>query len=227
MAKYPNNKNGDPAEFEDVYAGPGMFDEPEDDSPKEPESTDEPMPEPDMPKDQIKKDIPKEPEFTCVYAGPDFFGVKEEEPDPDTEPEPDPDTEPEPDEDNKEEPDKKEIPPDAFKVIFDDRAYNPNDPRNNINQFMAVYAGPQFMMAYAGPQPNNGGGFIGMMDVMNNQPAAEKKKKCEKCGAEMPVSAKFCGNCGAKFPEKKFCPGCGAPIIEGSKFCCECGALLK
>lgn len=204
MAAYPNNKKGDPAEFEDVYAGPGMMDEINGEAPDEPEEIKEPAPETEKPRE------PDMNEFACVYAGPDYFGFSD---DPDTVPEEDkePEEEPKPEEEKK-----PELPPEAFKNMFDDRAYKP---------YQAVYAGPQFMMAYAGPQMNNNaGGFIGMMP---QQPPEEKKKKCESCGAEMPDRAKFCGKCGAKFPERKFCPTCGSELIADSKFCPECGALLK
>lgn len=171
MGKYPNNKNGDPAEFEDVYAGPGMWSGEEPEEPEEPEK-------------------PEEPEFRCVYAGPDFFGV-------DTEPE---ETEM-PDPDNGA----------AFENVY---------PQPQPNQFMAVYAGPQYMMAYAGPQPNMGAYAPPQM--------TEQKKKCDNCGAKMPLTAKFCGKCGNKFKVQKYCPSCGMPLIdEDGKFCTECGTVLK
>ncbi len=199
MASYPNNKKDDPAEFEDVYAGPGMMDEigrgiaPEEEDPATEKGSEE---------DRV-------PEFECVYAGPDYFG--EEEQDIEIE---------EPEEPEK----KQDIPPEAFARIFDDRSNKPPvaPPPPPPEQFMAVYAGPQYMMAYAGPQMNNGGAFAPVP-----QPQPEMKKKCELCGAEMPLSAKFCGKCGSKFKELKFCPGCGHPVVEGSKFCSECGTVLK
>ncbi|NMC07528.1 MAG: SPFH domain-containing protein [Candidatus Lokiarchaeota archaeon] len=60
-------------------------------------------------------------------------------------------------------------------------------------------------------------------------------RSCQKCGAQSPVTSKFCNNCGAKFPGDeggdggakvpKFCPECGAKT-EGAKFCPECGKKL-
>ena len=206
MAAYPKNKNDDPSEFEDVYAGPGMMDELDPTDPDEPETEAAPAPEPERSKE------PDISEFECVYAGPEYFEA--EKPDIIIADESAPEEEKTPEPEQK----KPEFPPEALKAMFDDRS-------NKL--YEAVYAGPQFMMAYAGPQMNNNGAFIGMMSVMNTQQPEEKKKKCELCGAEMPVSAKFCGKCGSKFKEIKFCPGCGSPVVEGSKFCCECGALLK
>ena len=47
---------------------------------------------------------------------------------------------------------------------------------------------------------------------------------CPKCSADLPVGAKFCGECGtaqAAAP-KPFCAGCGTEL-HGAKFCPECG----
>ena len=44
---YPRNKNDDPAEFEDVYAGPGMMNEIDVEDPAEPEEAGEPAQEPE------------------------------------------------------------------------------------------------------------------------------------------------------------------------------------
>ena len=45
------------------------------------------------------------------------------------------------------------------------------------------------------------------------------------CGAELPIGAKFCSECGAKIEAKKGCPKCGFADAKG-KFCSECGASL-
>ena len=216
MARYPRNKKDDPAEFEDVYAGPGMWSGEEPDDPEEAEEVNN------------KKPVPDDSEFVCVYAGPEYFGFKEEEPEPepedaDTVPE---EAEPSAESDVPEEKKKSEMPPEAIKNTIYDNSSKPYEGvyagPPPMEQFKAVYAGPQFMMAYAGPQMNNGGAF-----APAPQPQTEMKKKCESCGAEMPLSAKFCSKCGNKFPAMKFCPGCGYPIVEGSKFCSECGTVLK
>lgn len=64
--------------------------------------------------------------------------------------------------------------------------------------------------------------------------------KCQKCGAEVPVGAKFCNECGAKIeqvalfkdiePESKEpykCEKCGKIIPSNSVFCPECHAYQK
>ncbi len=81
------------------------------------------------------------------------------------------------------------------------------------------------------------GGTMGgaMTNVQPNmQPVKEEMPqmaKCASCGADVPVGAKFCLECGAKIetPKKenlKICPKCGASVPEG-KFCLECGARLE
>lgn len=218
MANYPDNKKDD-TEFEDVYAGPGFFGV--DDEPK------------DELHDEKKEKIPEPPqdEFVCVYAGPEYFGVKEEDPDTVAEVEPEEDPAAPEHEDQPEPPEEKpeEKSEDEAEIEKQRRALN----AANLKQFEAVYAGPQyyqnqnqFMMAYAGPQQMNRGGSnpIGMMSVMGPPPQPEKRK-CDKCGAEMPKTAKFCGKCGNKLAA--VCPGCGAFNPPNSKFCTECGTLLK
>lgn len=51
--------------------------------------------------------------------------------------------------------------------------------------------------------------------------------KCQKCGADMPESAKFCPECGERVSapisdNMVVCPGCGNTVHKG-KFCPECG----
>lgn len=73
--------------------------------------------------------------------------------------------------------------------------------------------------------------------------AAQKEKKaaeakvsgekfvCSECGADVPIDAKECPQCGDKFedegggPEK--CPSCGKEVTPGAKNCWNCGKELK
>ncbi len=57
----------------------------------------------------------------------------------------------------------------------------------------------------------------------------EQTKKCPKCGSNVPVSAKFCPNCGYDFSSEDTmtCPYCGAKIPKNSKFCPNCGKPLS
>lgn len=49
--------------------------------------------------------------------------------------------------------------------------------------------------------------------------------KCAKCGMQIPVSAKFCLNCGEKNEAGKtiYCAECGTVMPIGAKFCANCG----
>lgn len=56
--------------------------------------------------------------------------------------------------------------------------------------------------------------------------------RCEKCGADIPVSAAFCSFCGAPSPQSaasanaqnlEKCASCGAMIPRGTRFCTACG----
>lgn len=51
--------------------------------------------------------------------------------------------------------------------------------------------------------------------------------KCDKCGAELKLGAKFCTVCGEKVEVQRICPNCGKPIKDGAKFCRECGAAVN
>lgn len=83
--------------------------------------------------------------------------------------------------------------------------------------------------------------------------AGASRRKCPKCGSDLPEDAKFCLNCGERvpadedtvicpecgkrIPKVKFCPecghkfgntcpSCGAALADGAKFCTECGTKL-
>lgn len=62
--------------------------------------------------------------------------------------------------------------------------------------------------------------------AQNNQVTTQASKTCVKCGASVPIKAKFCPECGEKFATKKFCTNCGAEVSEKAKFCPECGEKL-
>ncbi len=46
---------------------------------------------------------------------------------------------------------------------------------------------------------------------------------CAKCGKTLPVTAKFCFNCGEKVSKEVHCLNCGRLMDEKEKFCMECG----
>lgn len=57
-------------------------------------------------------------------------------------------------------------------------------------------------------------------------------KVCECCQTEVPISSKFCPECGEEFcdedyDENGFCPHCGEEISSEQHFCSQCGFHLK
>lgn len=57
------------------------------------------------------------------------------------------------------------------------------------------------------------------------EPAAQAATKtCAGCGAEIPVDAKFCPQCGQ--PQARVCPTCGKEWPAGTNFCADCGTKL-
>lgn len=57
-------------------------------------------------------------------------------------------------------------------------------------------------------------------------------KRCNNCGAEIPVNATFCSGCGAKVFQINMsnfnrCANCGNPVEKGLKFCTSCGLPLE
>ena len=93
-------------------------------------------------------------------------------------------------------------------------------------------------MKSAAEQPGGGAGVgmglgagIGMGYTMGQQipqtvqqSQQQQTKPCVKCGAQIPTTQKFCGNCGAEQVEGKPCIKCGKTVTPGLKFCGECGA---
>lgn len=59
--------------------------------------------------------------------------------------------------------------------------------------------------------------------------STKQTKECPNCHVANRMSAKFCAECGTKFPTKtkSFCPECGAENKATAKFCGECGTKLK
>jgi len=66
------------------------------------------------------------------------------------------------------------------------------------------------------------------------QLASQGFRKCESCGAQLPLDSVFCNKCGAKQEELekevviagKVCPKCGAELEDGDLFCLKCGYKL-
>jgi len=54
---------------------------------------------------------------------------------------------------------------------------------------------------------------------------------CPKCNAKVPVTSKFCSECGTQLTPPSAgtinCPKCGHPVTSTSKFCPECGTKIS
>ncbi len=54
---------------------------------------------------------------------------------------------------------------------------------------------------------------------------------CPKCNAKVPVTSKFCSECGMQLTPPSAgtinCPKCGHPVTSTSKFCPECGTKIS
>ena len=53
------------------------------------------------------------------------------------------------------------------------------------------------------------------------------KKTCPGCGEKVPVSSKFCPECGFKMEDAEMCPSCGAAISSDMTFCVNCGTKIE
>ncbi|MBQ9552689.1 MAG: SPFH domain-containing protein [Clostridia bacterium] len=121
---------------------------------------------------------------------------------------------------------------------------------STMSDILGLGVGLQAAQAMSG---QIGGIFGGMTGNQPNNTAAPGVK-CAKCGADLPVNAKFClicgekvaaasadtvvcPKCGAATPKGKFCIACGAPLSNkcpkcgadvpaGGKFCLECGEKI-
>lgn len=66
-------------------------------------------------------------------------------------------------------------------------------------------------------EPLDFGAAVGPYDE-----TADGKNRCKKCGAEVPLGARFCGACGAL--QDRRCIRCGEPLSPDARFCKKCGA---
>lgn len=95
-----------------------------------------------------------------------------------------------------------------------------------VGQFTNLGVGLGTMAGVGGAVAGTVGGT--MNDALNMATSkAPAGNKCAKCGADLPVNAKFCLECGEKVasetPEGMIvCPQCGKTVAKG-KFCLECG----
>ncbi len=102
----------------------------------------------------------------------------------------------------------------------------------------------QYVKETAGELPPGGGGAAGaglgagiglamgqtMAKSMQQQAPAKPQKVvvCTQCGAENPVTNKFCGSCGSPIkPQEIKCPKCGTLNPPTNKHCSNCGKKIK
>lgn len=105
----------------------------------------------------------------------------------------------------------------------------------DISEMMAANPGTGGLAGLAGSMAMIPGAIAmgnmaaGAMNVSENVPAGgaaprTETKKCSGCGAELPLAAKFCFQCGQ--PQARVCPNCGKEMPGGSNLCVECGTKL-
>lgn len=230
--------------FGRVYAAPApVKDDPEPDEPENNGENDNGYP------NNLREENDGDEPIECVYAGPDYFGVKDE-----------PEGSPE-NCDHKEEP--------MACVYAGPKGFFKKKRRPDIEAIGAVYAGPDYFASktktdgdpmsgvYAGPMGIGMGMWMSMgmgqgQDQGVTRPIIEddgmpphvvgivpasippeniaereaNKIKCPGCGHRVPFGMKFCPECGTQIDYKGFCPECGADVNEGTKFCPECGHRL-
>ena len=97
-----------------------------------------------------------------------------------------------------------------------------------VGQFTNMGVGLGTMAGVGGAVGGIVGGAVG--DALSSVgEASAKVTKCAKCGADLPLHAKFCLLCGEQvkpiIPNQIVCPSCGKPTPTG-KFCIECGTAL-
>ena len=86
---------------------------------------------------------------------------------------------------------------------------------------MGAGIGAGFGMASA--MTNAMGGVVGPGEESQKM-AGAPKKPCPKCKTMLKENAKFCSNCGYRFPAPSGnCPKCNAALTPDSKFCPNCG----
>jgi Double zinc ribbon len=70
--------------------------------------------------------------------------------------------------------------------------------------------------------------FRALVVASDDEDVEEDDLECIACGAEMPYTFDFCGECGARLPAEKTvkCGDCGEESPETASFCSDCGKAL-
>lgn len=97
---------------------------------------------------------------------------------------------------------------------------------NSGNGGLAGLAGNMAMIPGAIAMGNMAAGAMNFSAnaAISSAASPAQVKKCSGCGAELPIAAKFCFQCGQ--PQAKVCPNCGKEMPGGSNFWLECGTKL-
>ncbi len=146
---------------------------------------------PEMFKKKSGKD--KDEVFKCVYAGPGYFGLREDDA-----------KEEEGEEENPEALDTAAEEKDFFDESNDDLSKETTE--RYIKDLQQKNEHPEmFMLAYAGPQyyPPVQPAVVFADDAPKKPipPDSDTEKYCPMCGNPMPPDAPFCSECGYSFPK--------------------------
>ena len=184
--------------------------------------------------DNLREEDGNEP-MECVYAGPEYFGVK----------------------DVPENCDDKDAP---ISCVYAGPRGSAGKRSKRNPPMGGVYAGPDFFASRKpiGVDPESGvyTGFTGMradtdadpnppsftddglpphvMGIVparippeKNRESESKTVKCPGCGCRVADGMKFCPECGTRIEYGARCPECGGAVTPDSKFCPECGTRLE
>lgn len=108
----------------------------------------------------------------------------------------------------------------AYANAVQDAANNANGAANGFMGIgmMNMASGGMMGGAAAGPWQQQ------TQPAQSMQQAQEKNDNSWTCpNCKIPVTGKFCQECGQAKPEKSFCSNCGKEIGKNAKFCPECG----
>ncbi len=110
--------------------------------------------------------------------------------------------------------------------------------------YMQYQAGQAMVDAAKNPSGGAGvtaglGAGLGVGYAIGGQMAqgmGQQTKSCTNCGSVVPITSKFCPNCGFNLQQQqtsvqvqqpKFCPECGTKLGDNAKFCPNCGTKIQ
>ena len=134
-------------------------------------------------------------------------------------------------------------PPEEVQKMIDEKAgMNAVGDMNKFMRFKAAKsmekAAEKGGEASSGMGMGLGAGFGMMMPGMINNAMQQSQQQgeggggavnlvqCHSCKKMIPVSSKFCPECGTKMNQGKFCSKCGNSLPPQAKFCSNCGTKV-